>query len=59
MEVYTTGTVVLLDLTTGTNGQLVAVVGVLDQSTQMPEYFLLWDVQVGQVEPPSLWDSAV
>lgn len=55
MEVFTTGTVTILDLTTGVNGQLVAIVGILDSATLVPEYFILWDLPVTQIDAPSVW----
>jgi hypothetical protein len=55
MDILTTGTVTGIQITTGTTGMLVVLVGVLDQSTQQVEWFILWDVPVSQFDAPPLW----
>jgi hypothetical protein len=57
MEVQTTGTVIAIEITTenAATGLLVAIVYVLEQTTQLQESFILWLTAVGQFESPPLW----
>jgi hypothetical protein len=55
MEVATTGTVIDIQVTTENAGLLVALVYVLEQTTQQQESFILWLTAVGQFESPPLW----